>query len=71
MAESASSNVNASKCLKNAFETWYLKDYFEFVSKSDKNLSVKCKLCLPLPKVLSTAYNSTSNLKKHLEVFNG
>jgi len=53
---------------KNAFDTWYLKSFFEFVSKTEKTVTVKCKLCMPLPKTLNAAHNTMSNLKKHLEV---
>lgn len=53
---------------KSAFDTWQMKELFELISQNDKNISVKCKLCLPLPKVLSAAVSSTSNLKKHIEV---
>ncbi|XP_030057344.1 zinc finger BED domain-containing protein 4 [Microcaecilia unicolor] len=52
---------------KIVFEAWYLKEFFEFKSHINKNIYVQCKLCLPTLKMLSTAMNSTSNLKKHLE----
>ena len=37
------------------------------VEDSDKNLRARCTLCPPSKKPLSTAHNTTSNLKKHLE----
>lgn len=39
--------------------------FFGFVGERDKNITVKCKLCLG-DKCLSDVKNSTSNLKKHL-----
>uniref|UniRef100_A0A3P9C291 HAT C-terminal dimerisation domain-containing protein n=1 Tax=Maylandia zebra TaxID=106582 RepID=A0A3P9C291_9CICH len=49
-----------------AFTTWKYRHYFEFDSlKSDKNISVRCTLCIGR-KLLSTSKNSTSNLSKHL-----
>ncbi|KAK1891406.1 Phosphoheptose isomerase [Dissostichus eleginoides] len=49
-----------------AFNAWKYRHYFEFDSvKSDKNISVRCTLCVGR-KLLSTAKNSTSNLSKHL-----
>lgn len=60
-------NSRHSRVRKTAFDTWYLKENFEFVCRIKKNVIVKCKLCLPLPKQLSTSRSSTSNLKKHME----
>lgn len=49
-----------------AFNSWKYRHYFEFDSvKGDKNISVRCTLCVGR-KLLSTAKNSTSNLSKHL-----
>ena len=42
--------------------------FFEVIERSGKNLMVRCKLCLPKQKTLSTAVNSTTNLKKHVQV---
>ncbi|KAL7391338.1 hypothetical protein ABVT39_007938 [Epinephelus coioides] len=48
-----------------AFNAWKYQHYFEFDSvKGDKNISVRCTLCVGR-KLLSTAKNSTSNLSKH------
>ena len=52
---------------KPTFEGWKYAHYFAFISrKGKKNLTVKCKLC-PGHKTLSTAWNTTSNLLKHLQ----
>lgn len=52
---------------RTAFDGWKYRHYFEFESvKDDKNISVRCTLCVGKKKVLSTAKNSTSNLNKHL-----
>ncbi len=42
------------------------QDKFLKVEHKDKNILVKCKLCLSGSKVLSIAINSNSNLSKHL-----
>jgi hypothetical protein len=56
---------------KTAFSSWYLRKYFEYVEDiNENNIRVKCLLCKPIPKKYSCAINSTSNLKKHLEVCN-
>ena len=36
------------------------------VEEGDINMRVHCKLCAPSSKTMSTACNTTSNLKKHL-----
>ena len=46
----------------------YLSSIFEIVDGKDKSAHVKCLLCLPKQKVLSSALNSPSNLQKHVEV---
>ena len=52
----------------STFSKWLYSHYFEFVTEMDKNLTVRCTLCAGgRPRQLSTAKNSTSNLKKHLE----
>jgi len=48
-----------------AFHGWKYKHYFVLVSEDAKNLSVRCTLCVG-NKTLSSAKNTTSNLKKHL-----
>ncbi|XP_062828956.1 uncharacterized protein LOC100554194 [Anolis carolinensis] len=40
---------------------------FTFVRQKGKNLVVQCNCCLPAIKHLSSAINSSSNLRKHLE----
>ena len=54
---------------KITFSSWKFRHYFKEESGFDdpvaKNITVSCKLC-PKKKVLSTAKNTTSNLKKHL-----
>ena len=37
------------------------------VEGSDKNMRVRCKLCAPSNKTLSSARNTISNLRKHLD----
>ena len=49
------------------FYGWRYSHYFVVVEDSDKNLQARCTLCPPSKKPLSTAHNTTSNLKKHLE----
>ncbi|XP_073668227.1 uncharacterized protein [Paramisgurnus dabryanus] len=51
---------------KTSFSKWKYAHYFTLVEQKDKNILVKCKLCLSGSKVLSTATNSNSNLLKHL-----
>lgn len=48
-----------------AFHGWKYKHYFVIVSEDAKNLRVRCSLCVG-NKTLSSAKNTTSNLKKHL-----
>ena len=50
---------------KTTFEGWKYAHYFDFVTRDDRNIKVKCKLC-PGQKILSSAFNTTSNLIKHL-----
>ncbi|KAF2891913.1 hypothetical protein ILUMI_14260, partial [Ignelater luminosus] len=42
-------------------------EYFSYHEKKGQNITVKCMLCLPVTKLLSTAINSSSNLRKHLQ----
>uniref|UniRef100_A0A1A8L117 HAT C-terminal dimerisation domain-containing protein n=2 Tax=Nothobranchius pienaari TaxID=704102 RepID=A0A1A8L117_9TELE len=52
--------------VRSAFDGWKYRHYFQFDSvKNDKNISVRCTLCVGR-KLLSAAKNSTSNLSKHL-----
>ena len=48
-----------------AFHGWKYKHYFVLMSGDVKNLRVRCTLCVG-NKTLSSAKNTTSNLKKHL-----
>ena len=47
------------------FHGWVYKHYFKVASEDSKNLRVHCTLCGG-SKTLSSARNSTSNFKKHL-----
>uniref|UniRef100_A0A8C1Z2W8 BED-type domain-containing protein n=1 Tax=Cyprinus carpio TaxID=7962 RepID=A0A8C1Z2W8_CYPCA len=53
--------------IKTSFSKWKYAHYFTLVEHKDKNILVKCKLCVSGSKVLSTAINSNSNLLKHLQ----
>ena len=50
-----------------SFYGWKYSHYFVIVKETDKSLQAKCTLCAPSKKPLSTAHNTTSNLKKHLQ----
>ena len=50
-----------------SFYGWKYSHYFAVVEESDKTLRARCTLCPVNKKPLSTAHNTTSNLKKHLE----
>lgn len=52
---------------KTSFSKWKYAHYFTLVEHKDKNIIVKCKLCVSGSKVQSTAINSNSNLLKHLQ----
>ncbi|KAL1278888.1 hypothetical protein QQF64_025561 [Cirrhinus molitorella] len=62
----SSFSEEGSQQQKASFDGWRFSHYFEYVQQKENNLTVKCTLC-PGRKLLSTACNSTSNLKKHLE----
>ncbi len=49
----------------STFLRWKYSHYFELVEEKEKGILVKCRLCVS-EKLLSTAKNTTSNLKKHL-----
>jgi len=49
------------------FYDWKYSHYFIVVEESDKNLQARCILCTPSQKTLSSARNTTSNFKKHLD----
>ena len=58
--------INATTEEKQAlFYQWKLRHYFTMVEEGDKNMRVQCKLCAPSSKTLSSARNTTSNLKSH------
>ena len=59
--------VMAAAELQPSFSAWRYSHYFTFVEHKEKNVLVKCKLCLGGSKILSTAQNSNSNLLKHLQ----
>uniref|UniRef100_H3A5J1 BED-type domain-containing protein n=1 Tax=Latimeria chalumnae TaxID=7897 RepID=H3A5J1_LATCH len=52
---------------KIMFDSWKYKHYFELKKIHGKNITVICLLCKPMLREYSTAKNSTSNLKKHLD----
>jgi len=49
------------------FYGWKYSHYFAAVDETDKILRARCTFCPAAKKPLSTARNTTSNLKKHLE----
>lgn len=57
---------------ESTFARWTFSHYFQFIKEKDKNIIVKCNLCVcATPRELSTSKNSTSNLKKHLDRCHG
>ena len=60
--------TNASMKVKKkaTFYQWNLRHYFTVVEEGDKNMRVRCKLCAPSNKTLSSARSTTANLRKHL-----
>ena len=48
-----------------AFHRWKYKHYFVFVNEDSQNFTIRCILCVG-NKTLSSAKNTTLNLKKHL-----
>ena len=61
------SGESSSTTKAATFYQWKHKHYFSVVEESDKNMRVRCKLCMPSNKTLSSARNTTSNLRKHLD----
>ena len=54
---------------KNALLAWEFREHFTYKpGQEGRNITVQCKLCLPSTKLRSASRDSTSNLKKHLEV---
>lgn len=53
---------------RSAFDHWMHRHHFTFRDTRGRNITVQCNLCLPKINILSSARDSTSNLKKHLEV---
>ena len=49
------------------FYQWKYSHYFVVVEEGVKNMRARCTLCAPSRKPLSSARNTTSNFKKHLE----
>ena len=49
------------------FYQWKYSHYFIVVEEGVKNMRVRCTLCAASSKPLSSARNTTSNFKKHLE----
>lgn len=52
---------------RSSFDHWMHRYHFTFRETRGRNITVQCNLCLPTIKLLSTAKDTTSNLKKHLE----
>lgn len=50
------------------FSSWKYAEHFTYKFIKGRNISVQCEMCLPANKLLSASKDSTSNLKKHLEV---
>ena len=49
------------------FYGWKYRHYFIVVEEGESNLRAWCTLCAPSKKPLSSARNTTSNFKKHLD----
>lgn len=68
-------NEEASATTNNAIETFPHVGWSEYFAKIGENCKTmgmfyaKCKICFGR-KVISCAYSSTANLKRHVEVFN-
>ena len=57
-----------TKGVKTAtFYGWKYRHYFVVVEEGESNLRARCTLCAPSKKPLSSARNTTSNFKKHLD----
>ena len=61
------SGGSSSTAKAATFYQWKHRHYFTVAEESDKNMRIRCKLCMPSNKTLSSARNTTSNLKKHLD----
>ena len=58
----------ALKGVKTAtFYGWKYRHYFIVTEEGENNLQARCTLCTPSKKPLSSARNTTSNFKKHLD----
>ena len=58
----------ALKGVKTAtFYGWKYRHYFIVTEEGENNLRARCTLCAPSKKPLSSARNTTSNFKKHLD----
>ena len=68
-SSTSTSAMGASGGVKTAtFYGWKYSLYFEVVEEGEKNLRVRCMLCVPSSqKTLSSARNTTFNFKKHLD----
>ena len=54
---------------RNEVHPWpYISDHFSFVEKRGDSFIRQCKLCVPKKTTISAYKNSTSNLRKHVEV---
>ena len=67
MAEETQESSSNKRVKTATFYGWRYSHYFKVVEEGDKNLRARCTLCAPCKKPLSSALNTTSNFKKHLE----
>ena len=64
-----SEETNTSRSSSNLVHPWpYLQNMFSFVEKRGESYIMQCKLCVPKKSNISAYKNSTSNLRKHVEV---
>lgn len=68
--EKAAKSTESKETLPTVtFLSWKYRNYFKLITKIEektKNVQVACTLCPATAKPLSTFFNTTSNLKKHL-----
>lgn len=48
--------------------SWKSREHFTYKFIKGRHITVQCEMCLPATELLSASKDSTSNLKKHLEV---
>ena len=59
------SSSTLERAAKTTFYSWKYRHYFTVVEEGEKNIRVHCTLCVG-HKTLSSANNTTLNLRKHL-----